>query len=58
MAEDRVGFPGGTRDLRPAWSMFGDRNAIELRATEQFRQRIELEHEIRLRRPEEIAQTA
>lgn len=58
MAEDRVGFPRGERDARPAWSMFDHRSAIELRATEQFRQRVELEHEIRLRRPEGVERTA
>lgn len=58
MAEDGVGFPRGERDPRPAWSLFDDRSAIELRATEQFRQRIELEQEIRLRRPEAVDRTA
>lgn len=58
MAEDRVGFPRGERDARPAWSLFDDRSAIERRATEQFRQRVELEHEIRLRRPEEVEPAA
>jgi Zn-dependent protease with chaperone function len=58
MAEDGVGYPRGERDSRPAWSLFDARSSIELRATEQFRQRIELEQEIRLRRPEAVERTA